>query len=124
MSTNPLNSRAYATPVPSQQFLDNLPCYRARLGSGGWSWGNDGAPVMDGDFAVFFPGSNAKTTYKVDGIWYIQWAACAACVDPRMHGEPPVVESADDSDIDPPFDYSSPEDDSDRNGGGDWRDEQ
>ncbi len=27
----------------------------------------------------------------------------------------------DDSDIDPPFDYSTPEDDSDRNGGGDYR---
>jgi hypothetical protein len=27
----------------------------------------------------------------------------------------------DDSDIDPPFDYSAPEDDSDRNGGGDDR---
>ena len=26
----------------------------------------------------------------------------------------------DDSDIDPPFDYSAPEDDSDRNGGGEW----
>jgi hypothetical protein len=31
------------------------------------------------------------------------------------------VTEGDDSDIDPPFDYSAPEDDSDRNGGGDYR---
>jgi len=31
------------------------------------------------------------------------------------------VSEGDDSDIDPPFDYSAPEDDSDRNGGSDDR---
>lgn len=44
------------------------------------------------------------------------------------NGQTPRTSSAvscqredDDSDIDPPFDYSAPEDDSDRNGGGDDR---
>jgi len=53
-----------------------------------------------------------------------QFGACEECyedvraeacwdADPRS--------TQDDSDIDPPFDYSAPEDDSDRNGGGDYR---
>jgi hypothetical protein len=36
-------------------------------------------------------------------------------------GELSCQREDDDSDIDPPFDYSTPEDDSDRNGGGDDR---
>jgi hypothetical protein len=36
-------------------------------------------------------------------------------------GELSCQREDDDSDIDPPFDYSTPEDDSDRNGGGDYR---
>ncbi len=51
-----------------------------------------------------------------------QFGACEECVD-EVRAEAcwardsRYTQDSDDSDIDPPFDYSAPEDDSDRNGG-------
>ena len=54
-----------------------------------------------------------------------QFGACEECyedarADACWAADSRSTQDDDDSGIDPPFDYSTPEDDSDRNGGGEW----
>ena len=70
---------------------------------------------------------------RVNPVSGVTIVTCPACWDKEVEADErereqyddceDAMQAGDDSDIDPPFDYSAPEDDSDRNGGGDWRDE-
>jgi hypothetical protein len=67
----------------------------------------------------------------VNPVSRVTIVTCAACWDAQVEADErereryddreDAMQAGDDSDIDPPFDYSAPEDDSDRNGGSDDR---